>query len=118
MRNPQFNQNILSKSLRESGIDYVLMKQLGGLRHPSRDSLNMGWRNLSFRGFADYMQTREFDMAIDDLLRVSEHEATAIVCAEILPWRCHRSLIADALLVRGIEVEAYHDADEPKKNTR
>jgi len=105
MRNPQFNQNILSKSLRESGIDYVLMKQLGGLRHPSRDSLNMGWRNLSFRGFADYMQTREFDMAIDDLLRVSEHEATAIVCAEILPWRCHRSLIADALLVRGIEVE-------------
>ena len=65
----------------------------------------MGWRNPSFRGFADYSQTREFDMAIDDLVRVSEGEATAIMCAEILPWRCHRSLIADALVVRGIEVE-------------
>src|SRR2546427_9241802 len=69
------------------------------------DSPNMGWRNLSFRGFADYMQTQEFDMAIDDLLSVAKDDTTAIMCAEILPWRCHRSLIADALVVRGIEVE-------------
>jgi hypothetical protein len=81
------------------------MRQLGGLRHPRTDSLNMGWRNLSFRGFADYMQTQEFHMAIDDLLRLAKDNTTAIMCAEVLPWRCHRSLIADALVFRGIEVE-------------
>jgi len=93
------------------------MKHLGGLRHPSTDSHNMGWRNLSFRGFADYMQTREFDMAIDDLLRVSEDEATTIMCAEILPWRCHRSLIADALVVRGIEVQHIMTLTNRRKHT-
>ena len=104
-RHPQFNQDVLSESLRGSGIDYVSMRQLGGFRHPTTDSLNLGWRNLSFRGFADYMQTQEFFIAIDDLLRVAEVDSTAIMCSEILPWRCHRSLIADSLVVRGIEVE-------------
>ena len=100
-RNPQFNQDSLSASLRESGIDYPLMKRLGGLRHPRSNSPNMGWRNLAFRGFADYVQTWEFDVAIDDLIKVAKDRTAAIMCAEILPWSCHRSLIADALVVRG-----------------
>ncbi len=75
----------------------------------------MGWRNLSFREFADYMQTREFDVAIDDLIKVAKDRTAAIMYAEILPWRCHRSLIADALVVRGIEVEHIMNAHESKK---
>ena len=81
------------------------MKELGGLRHPMKDSQNMGWRNLSFRGFADYMQTPDFETGINDLIRLAQNRTVAIMCAEALPWRCHRSLVADALLVRGIKVE-------------
>ena len=116
-RNPQFNQDSLSASLSESGIDYLLMKHLGGLRHPRSDSPNMGWRNLAFRGFADYMQTREFDVAIDDLIKVAKDRTPAIMSAEILPWRCHRSLIADALVVRGIEVEHIMTLKNRRKHT-
>ncbi len=104
-RNPQFNQDSLSKSLKQSAIDYVLMKQLGGLRHPKADSLNTGWRNSSFRGFADYMQTQEFANGIDQLIELAKNGQIAIMCAEVLPWRCHRWLIADALTVRGVQVE-------------
>ncbi len=103
--NPQFNQESLSQSLKESAIDYVLMKQLGGLRHPKPDSPNMGWRNSSFRGFADYMQTQEFANGIDQLTGLAQNGQAAIMCAEVLPWRCHRWLIADALTIRGIQVE-------------
>ena len=81
------------------------MKGLGGLRHASKDSPNTGWRNASFRGFADYMQTGEFEESLRKLLEVSEKQATAIMCAEAVPWRCHRSLVGDALLVRGARVK-------------
>ena len=104
-RNPQFNQDSLSERLKQSAIDYVLMKQLGGLRHPKADSLNMGWSNSSFRGFADYMRTQEFTNGIDQLIGLAQNGQAAIMCAEVLPWRCHRWLIADALLVRGVQVE-------------
>jgi uncharacterized protein (DUF488 family) len=95
----------LATSLKESGIDYVRLKELGGLRHPRKDSQNMGWRNLSFRGFADYMQTQDFEAGINKLITLARDRTVAIMCAEALPWRCHRSLVADALLARGIQVE-------------
>jgi len=81
------------------------MKQLGGLRHSRADSPNMGWRNSSFRGFADYMQTQEFAESVDQLIGLAQNGQAAIMCAEVLPWRCHRWLIADALTIRGIQVE-------------
>ena len=109
--NPQFAQENLEKSLKEADIRYRWQKSLGGLRHPRKDSINAGWRNSSFRGYADYMQTPEFTAALDELLAASSREHTAIMCAEAVPWRCHRSLVADALRVRGVEVEdIYYDA--------
>ncbi|MFO7324632.1 MAG: DUF488 domain-containing protein [Pseudomonadota bacterium] len=102
--NPQFNADALARSLATAHIDYVPMRSLGGLRHPRKDSPNMGWRNASFRGYADYMQTAEFSKALDELIQLSHKGRTAIMCAEAVPWRCHRSLVADALGVRGIPV--------------
>jgi hypothetical protein len=89
----------------DKGIGYVHLKELGGLRHPRRDSINTGWRNASFRGYADYMQTAEFDEALRRLLQLCEGKRCAAMCAEAVPWRCHRSLLADALVARGIPVE-------------
>jgi uncharacterized protein (DUF488 family) len=103
--NPQFNRDSLPKSLEASGIAYTHLKDLGGLRKPKRDSMNTGWRNSSFRGFADYMQTAEFEAALKKLLQLAETRTCAIMCAEAVPWRCHRSLIADALLARHVSVE-------------
>src|ERR1017187_6721074 len=103
--NPQFNQETLSKKLRAARIGYVRLGKLGGLRHARRDSANMGWRNTSFRGFADYMQTSEFEAGLHRLMKLAGQKRSAIMCAEAVPWRCHRSLIADALTVRGIQVE-------------
>src|ERR1700731_2712059 len=103
--NPQFNRATLSKKLRAARIGYVHLRKLGGLRHARRDSPNMGWRNASFRGFADYMQTSEFEAGLHRLLKLAGQKRSAIMCAEAVPWRCHRSLIADALTVRGIRVE-------------
>ena len=100
--NPQFNTNELARSLETSRISYMHMPGLGGLRRPSKYSINQGWRNASFRGFADYMQTREFDDNIHELIQFSARQNTAIMCAEAVPWRCHRSLIADTLFVRGV----------------
>jgi uncharacterized protein (DUF488 family) len=100
--NPQFNRETLSKKLRGARIGYVHLRRLGGLRHARRDSPNMGWRNASFRGFADYMQTPEFEEGLERLIQLAKQKKTAIMCAEAVPWRCHRSLIADALTVRGI----------------
>jgi uncharacterized protein (DUF488 family) len=102
--NPQFNRDQLSASLHSARIHYSYMGGLGGFRHSSADSINLGWHNASFRGYADYMQTAEFWQHLDTLIRLAEQERIAIMCAEAVPWRCHRSLIADALLVRGIEV--------------
>jgi uncharacterized protein (DUF488 family) len=103
--NPQFNRETLSAALRKAKIGYVHLAKLGGLRHASRDSINTGWRNASFRGFADYMQTADFKAGLARLIELAKKKLTAIMCAEAVPWRCHRSLIADALLGRGIPVE-------------
>ena len=103
--NPQFNEKALARSLERAGIRYRWMPRLGGLRHPHRDSVNKGWRNKSFRGYADYMQTPQFDKALEQLVAAAGRAQIAIMCAEAVPWRCHRSLIADALLARHIPAE-------------
>jgi uncharacterized protein (DUF488 family) len=103
--NPQFNKDSLPGSLKKAGLGYIHMPGLGGLRHAKRDSLNVGWRNASFRGYADYMQTPEFQQSLEELIRLANQDRIALMCAEAVPWRCHRSLIADALLVHGIPVE-------------
>jgi uncharacterized protein (DUF488 family) len=107
--NPQFNRDALQETLPRSGIDYLHLPDLGGLRQPQPDSPNAGWRNASFRGYADYMQTVTFQAAVEQLIALSAECSTAIMCAEAVPWRCHRSLIADALNVRGIPVEEIVD---------
>lgn len=103
-RNPQYSQENLQQSLDLAGIAYRYMKSLGGLRRPAAESINAGWRNDSFRGYADYMQTQEFSTALAELAAVACEHSAAIMCAEAVPWRCHRSLVGDALLVRGFEV--------------
>lgn len=103
--NPQFNKETLADELKAAGIEYVHMPGVGGLRHPRPDSPNTGWKNSSFRGFADYMQTQEFEDNLKTLINLAGQERCALMCAEAVPWRCHRSLIADALAIRGIRVE-------------
>ena len=103
--NPQFNRDALARSLPHHGIAYEHMPGLGGLRHPRKDSINLGWKNASFRGYADYMQTPEFEDNLRKLIDLAREKQTAIMCAEAVPWRCHRSLIGDALLAHGVEVE-------------
>ena len=102
--NPQFNRETLSAKLRSARIGYVHLRKLGGLRHARRDSPNMGWRNASFRGFADYMQTPDFEAGLQRLIKLAKQKRSALMCAEAVPWRCHRSLVADALSVRGVPV--------------
>lgn len=102
--NPQFNRSQLSPALHSARLHYTYMPGLGGFRHARPDSLNAGWRNASFRGYADYMQTPEFRKQLDHLIKLARSERVAIMCAEAVPWRCHRSLIADALVAQGIEV--------------
>jgi len=103
--NPQFNRETLSVKLRGRRISYVHLRKLGGLRHARRDSVNLGWHNASFRGFADYMQAPEFEEGLRRLITLAKQKRSAIMCAEAVPWRCHRSLLADALVVRGIRAE-------------
>jgi uncharacterized protein (DUF488 family) len=103
--NPQFNAESLPGSLRLAGIDYIHLPALGGLRHTTPSSPNTGWRNSSFRGFADHMQTSQFALALKELLGLAGRQQIALMCAEAVPWRCHRSLIADALLVHDVRVE-------------
>lgn len=99
--NPQFNQDSLRRSLKKFHIRYRRVKRLGGLRHSKKDSTNLGWHNASFRGFADYMATPEFAEGLADLMKIAVKRKTAIMCAEAVPWRCHRSLIGDALSKKG-----------------
>jgi uncharacterized protein (DUF488 family) len=101
--NPQFGRDQLSASLEQAGIHYTHMPGLGGLRRPRKDSTNTGWRNVSFRGYADYMQTTEFEESLVACIELAKQECVAVMCAEAVPWRCHRSLIADALLARSID---------------
>ncbi|MGA9885739.1 MAG: DUF488 domain-containing protein [Candidatus Acidiferrales bacterium] len=112
--NPQFNSDALASALRAAKIRYVHLKELGGLRHARKDSVNLGWRNASFRGFADYMQTPEFAAALDRAIELARQRPSALMCAEAVPWRCHRSLVADALLVRGARVLHIISKAEPK----
>jgi uncharacterized protein (DUF488 family) len=109
--NPQFNSDALGESLRQAGIDYVALPGLGGLRRPRKDSPNGAWRNDSFRGYADYMQTPAFEAALQTLIAMSRHKRVAIMCAEAVPWRCHRSLVADALNAHGIPAVEILSAD-------
>lgn len=104
-QNPQFNSDALSATLQNAGIQYMHFRELGGRRRARTDSPNTGWRNASFRGYADYMQTPEFAAGLKRLIEAAEIKPTAIMCAEAVPWRCHRSLIADALTVAGFRVE-------------
>jgi uncharacterized protein (DUF488 family) len=115
--NPQFNRDTLGTALRNRRLNYRHMKALGGLRRPRPDSLNAGWRNASFRGYADYMSTNEFNEALDRLVELAEEKPTAIMCAEAVPWRCHRSMIADALIARGYEVRDIMSATNAKPRT-
>jgi uncharacterized protein (DUF488 family) len=102
--NPQFNLDTLPGSLAAAGIKYFHLAGLGGLRHARADSINTGWRNASFRGFADYMQTPEFAKNLQELIRLAGEARVALMCAEAVPWRCHRALIADALHARGVRI--------------
>jgi uncharacterized protein (DUF488 family) len=102
---PSVQSGFAAWLIEEAGLDYVHLPGLGGLRHARRGSINVGWRNASFRGYADYMQTSEFEESLDELIQLANQEQIVLMCAEAMPWRCHRSLIGDALLVRGIRTE-------------
>jgi uncharacterized protein (DUF488 family) len=103
--NPQFGQEVLPASLAAAHIAYTHLPGLGGLRHARADSANTGWRNASFRGYADYMQSQEFANNVQGVADLARTERCVLMCAEAVPWRCHRSMIGDALLVRGVRVE-------------
>lgn len=115
---PQFNQESFKAALQAQGLGYCHFKQLGGLRKPRKDSTNLGWRNSSFRGFADHMQSQEFEAGIAELIKLAESDGPVVImCAEALPWRCHRSLIADALVARGLEVLQLDSRGHAKPHT-
>ncbi|MCB1626010.1 MAG: DUF488 domain-containing protein [Pseudomonadales bacterium] len=114
-RNPQFNRETLPSALQAEGIDYAHVAGLGGFRRAALDSPNQGWRNASFRGYADYMQTNGFAENLQRLITTAKSQRVALMCAEAVPWRCHRSLIADALLVHGIRVEEIASASRTQK---
>jgi uncharacterized protein (DUF488 family) len=104
-KNPQYAQEQMLEWLPRNGVEYLHLPALGGLRHPRKDSVNTGWRNASFRGYADYMQTAPFETALQQLISIGSERSVAIMCAEAVPWRCHRWLVADALVVRNIDVQ-------------
>lgn len=103
--NPQFNKETLPTSLKHFGIRYIHMPEIGGLRHPKHESVNLAWENRGFRGYADYMQTQEFTDSLLKIVALARETRLALMCAEALPWRCHRNLISDALVVHHVKVE-------------
>ena len=109
-RNPQYGKDALRESLAQHGVDYRWIPALGGHRKPAADSPKVAWRNASFRGYADYMQTDAFAAGLDELLELGASLRTTIMCAESVWWRCHRALIADALIARGVDVQHILDA--------
>ena len=113
---PQFNSETLKASLKAAKIRYTHIEKLGGLRHSRKDSINLGWRNASFRGYADYMATPEFSEGLDALMRIARARKTAIMCAEAVPWRCHRSLIADAMIEKGWDVRDIMTSKAPSEH--
>jgi Domain of unknown function DUF488 len=114
---PQYNSNTLAAALQVHAIGYEHLPGLGGLRHAKKDSINTAWENASFRGFADYMQTEDFERSLNTLIEIAGKQSTAILCAEAVPWRCHRSLIADALLAREITVMDIMNKMSARKHT-
>jgi uncharacterized protein (DUF488 family) len=102
--NPQFNKETFADTLKPYGVKYIHTPEIGGLRHPKRDSINLAWKNMGFRGYADYMQTKEFTENLLKIIALAMENCTTLMCAEALPWRCHRSLISDALVVRHVKV--------------
>ncbi len=102
--NPQFNKEAMPDHLKHYGIKYTHLPDIGGLRHPKPNSVNNAWKNASFRGYADYMQTQEFTDALLKIVALARENRLTLMCAEALPWRCHRSLISDALVVRHVKV--------------
>jgi uncharacterized protein (DUF488 family) len=116
-RYPQFNKQQLASAMSENGIAYFHLRELGGRRQTRKDSKNTAWKNQAFRGYADHMESKEFEQGIEALLKIAGDKRTAIMCAEALWWRCHRSLISDFLKVRGAEVihilDATHDEPHP-----
>ena len=117
--NPQFGECELATSMPGAGIDYQRLTELGGLRHSpaAQKTINEAWRNRSFRNYADYMQTSKFAAAIDDLIGLAKTQTVVIMCAEAVPWRCHRSLIGDALLARGLQVADIMSPTSTKPHT-
>lgn len=115
--NPQFNGPELAHSLRNHHIGYRHQKGLGGLRHTHAHSINMAWHNASFRGYADYMQTVEYKNCIQELIKIAHKKTVVIMCAEAVPWRCHRSLIGDSLLVHGIQVKDIYSIKSVRPHT-
>lgn len=103
--NPQFNKETLPDTLKTNEVKYIHMPEIGGLRHPKHDSINLAWKNSGFRGYADYMQTQEFTDNLLKIIALARENCLALMCAEALPWRCHRSLISDALVVRHVKME-------------
>lgn len=116
-RHPQFHTDALAQSLAETAILYRHMPKLGGRRKSRPDSVNTGWRNSSFRGYADYMQSPPFQEALNELIAIGQKFSVAIMCAEAVPWRCHRTLIADALVSRGWTVRHILSANSLKTHT-
>ena len=114
--NPQYGHEELENSLSAHDIQYIYMKNLGGLRPASKNSINDAWRNKSFRNYADYMQSDEFKEGVSELIKISQHSTAAIMCAEAVPWRCHRSLVADALVAREIPVCEIISESAPQKH--
>jgi len=114
---PQFNGEDLAVSLAAAGIDYQHIIGLGGRRRTRKNSANVGWRSASFRGYADYMQTPEFETNLEELIRLGRERRAVIMCAEAVPWRCHRSLIGDALLAHGLTVQDIFSAGKSKPHT-
>ena len=114
--NPQFNEDRFEEALNEKDIKYMHMGELGGFRSPKADSINMAWENKHFRGYADYMQTKEFKMALEELIKLAQKHSLVIMCSESVPWRCHRSLIADALMIRDVKVIDIYNIHTIKKH--
>ncbi|MDX2150008.1 MAG: DUF488 domain-containing protein [Bryobacteraceae bacterium] len=115
--NPRFNREVLRDALAEEGVQYTHLPSLGGLRKPRADSRNTGWRNDSFRGYADYMETPQFEEALAQLIALAGSSLSAVMCAESVPWRCHRSLIADALTARGVAVDHILAESRPQRHS-
>ena len=114
---PQYNEDEIKKSLGKHNIEYRRLELLGGLRHATKDSINMAWKNASFRGYADYMQISQFATGIEQLIEIARTNQVVIMCAEAVPWRCHRSLIGDVLLFRKIKVGDIMSAKVAKPHT-